>query len=498
MTLISLSRAGDAGQAPERAGLLPLAVDVDGTLLRGDLLAESALAYLRGNPLRIFALLGWLMSGKAVLKRRLAEKVTLDVDALPVNEDLVAFVEAERAKGRDIHLATASDALAAARFAGRFGFVDGVIASDGVSNLKGEAKAAALRERFPGGFAYAGDASADLAVWRAADETVVVAAKPSTLAAAKAIRPPLAVFPRPSAGLKTVAKAARLHQWAKNALVAVPLVLGGKASDPEAWATVAAGFLLLGLLASCTYVLNDLWDIDDDRRHWSKKNRPFASGRLPIVAGLVAAPIGIVVALAGALAIGPSTFLAFFAYLALTLAYSLRVKRIMVLDAFTLASLFTLRLVVGITLAGVPVSPWLLVFSMFLFASLSIAKRHTEILRMIEAGKLETAGRGYLASDGPVLIALGVGSGVSAVLVMVLYLIEEAFSAGFYARPEALWMFPCALFVWIGRIWTISGRGELNDDPVVFAIRDKASLLLGASMGAAFLVAVWPPALTPW
>ncbi|MDR4307770.1 UbiA family prenyltransferase [Chelatococcus sambhunathii] len=297
---------------------------------------------------------------------------------------------------------------------------------------------------------------------------------------------------------RLIAKAARLHQWSKNALVAVPLVLGGRASDLDGWIAVIAGMLLLGLLASSTYVLNDLWDLEDDRKHWTKRNRPFASGRLPIGAGLVAALVGIVLALAGALALGLSVFAGFLAYLAITLAYSFRVKRIMVLDAFALASLFTMRLVIGIAIAQVPGSPWLLVFSMFLFASLSLAKRHTEILRVVESGRDRAAGRGYLASDGPVLIALGVASGVSAVLVMVLYLIEEAFRAGYYATPAMLWVFPCALFVFIGRIWIYSGRGELNDDPVVFAIKDKASLCLGAAMAAAFVVAVWPARFLPW
>lgn len=497
MSLVSMP-APDSMRQPRRDDLTPLVVDVDGTLLRGDLLAESALAFLRSNPFGIFLLLAWLLQGKATLKRRLAERVELDLDGIPVNGELVVLIEREHARGREIHIATASDALVAAKLARRFGFVDGLIASDGVTNLKGAAKARALVERFPGGFAYAGDAPADLAVWRAASETVVVAASPKTLAAAKRIREPLAVIERPKTGLRVLAKALRVHQWAKNALVAVPMVLGGKAFDPSAWSMVALGMLLLGILASSTYLLNDLWDIEDDRRHWTKKNRPFASGKLPIVFGLVAAPLGILVALAGALAIGPSTFVAFAAYLSLTLAYSVRIKRIMVLDAFTLASLFTLRLVVGITIAGVVASPWLLVFSMFLFASLSVAKRHTEVLRVIQAGKEYASGRGYLATDGPVLVALGVSCGVSAVLVMVLYLIDEAFRAGFYTTPAALWVFPAALFVWLGRIWTISGRGELNDDPVVFAIKDKASLLLGAAMGAAFVVAVWPVSLTLW
>jgi 4-hydroxybenzoate polyprenyltransferase/phosphoserine phosphatase len=497
MTLVSIPIAEES-RPVIRPDLAPLAVDIDGTLLRGDLLAELALAYLRGNPFRILALVGWLARGKAVLKRKLAERVDIDPASLPVNDELVALIETERAAGREIHLATASDALVVAKLAKRFGFVDGVIASDGVTNLKGEAKARVLKERFPNGFAYAGDAAADLAVWRAAKETVVVEARPKTLKAAKAIRPPLAVIPRKPAGWKTYAKALRLHQWAKNALVVVPLVLGGRAFEPEAWLTALIGMALLGVLASSTYLLNDLWDLDDDRKHWSKRNRPFASGRLPIAFGLAAAPTGIVFALAGAAMINAATFLAFAAYLGLTLAYSLRLKRIMVLDAFTLASLFTLRLIVGIAVAGVPASPWLLVFSMFLFTSLSLAKRHTEILRVVESGAAHASGRGYIASDGPVLIALGAASGCSAVLVMVLYLIDEAFRAGYYSTPAALWAFPCALFLFLGRIWVYSGRGHLNDDPVVFAVKDKASLMLGAAMAAAFVVAVWPAALTFW
>jgi 4-hydroxybenzoate polyprenyltransferase/phosphoserine phosphatase len=497
MTLVSMPIKGEQNTSRGER-LPPLAVDIDGTLLRGDLLAELALAYLRGNPLRLFAMVLWLLSGKAVLKRKLAERVDIDPASLPVNDELVAFVEAERARGREIHLATASDALVVAKLAQRFGFVDGVIASDGVVNLKGEAKARVLKERFPDGFAYAGDAAVDLPVWRAARECVIVEARPATRRAAEAIRPPLAVIARKPVGWKTVAKALRLHQWAKNALVAVPLVLGGKAFDLDAWIMVLVGVGLLGILASSTYLLNDLWDIDDDRKHWSKRNRAFASGRLPIVFGLVAAPVGIAVALVGAALMGAATFMAFAAYLGLTLAYSLRVKRIMILDAFTLASLFTLRLVVGIAITGVAASPWLLVFSMFLFTSLSLAKRHTEILRLVESGREEAAGRGYIASDGPVLIALGAASGCSAVLVMVLYLINEAFGAGYYATPAALWVFPCALFLFLGRIWVYSGRGHLNDDPVVFAIKDRASLLLGAAMAAAFLVAVWPAALTFW
>lgn len=486
MTVVT--RSVEKAQRPAPiADLAPLVVDVDGVLIPNGLTAEAALVHMRGGLQRALPILAWLMRGPRLLRRRLAERVELDVADLPVDAELVRFMEAEHARGRKIHLAVEGDASLAARLAQRFGFVDGVIASEG-----GETKARVLRERFPGGFAYAGRGGADAAVWRVATERVVVG---RDAAGADA---PLAVIPRRGPSLRTVAKAARVHQWAKNALVAVPLVLGGRAFDPEAWMTVLAGFLLLGVLASSTYVLNDLWDLDDDRRHWSKRERAFASGRLSIGVGLIAAPIGIVAAMAGAAMIGAATFASFAAYLVVTLAYSLRLKRVAVLDVFLLASLFTLRLVIGIALSAVPGSPWLLVFSMFVFASLSFAKRHTEMVRVALSGAKKAAGRGYVAADAPFLIGMGVATGMSAVLVMVLYLIDEAFRAGFYTTPAALWAFPCVLFLWLGRVWVLSGRDELHDDPVAFAVKDGPSLMLGGVMAIAFMAAVWPKALVFW
>ncbi len=471
----------------------PLVVSVEGGLLRGDLAAEAALAFLRENPWRIFLLLLWLLRGPTALRRRLADRNAIDAGALPVNDALVELAETEHARGREVHLVTEADPRVAAQLADRLGFVDGVVAGDGE-----EARAPVLQKRFPGGFAYAGGRAEDLPVWRAAREVVAVEPAGATLRAVETLEKPLSVIPRRPVGLRTIAKAARVHQWAKNALVAVPLVLGGRAFDPHAWATVLIGFVLLGLLASSTYVLNDLWDIDDDRRHWSKKDRAFASGRLPIWAGLAAAPIGILIALVGAAMLGGAVLASFLAYLVVTLAYSFRLKRIAVLDVFTLAALFTLRLVIGIALAAVPGSPWLLVFSMFIFSSLSFAKRHTEMVRVALSGAEKASGRGYLAADAPFLIGMGVSTGMSAVLVMVLYLIEEAFRAGFYTTPAALWAFPCVLFLWLGRVWVLSGRDQLNDDPVAFAVRDRPSLALGAVMALAFLAAVLPRSLVFW
>jgi 4-hydroxybenzoate polyprenyltransferase len=438
---------------------LPLVLDLDHSLIRCDILHEAALAYLRRNPLGLFSLARWLLQGRAALKRKLAEHVTLDVESLPVNEELAAYAVAAKDKGRTVVLATASDTVFATQIAERFPFIDSVVASDGVTNMKGKVKAAALAEAYPDGFAYAGDSATDLAVWDKASSSVT-----------KALR-----------------KSARLHQWAKNTLVFAPLFLGGQIANPVAWTNATLAFLAIGVLASTTYLLNDLFDLPDDRKHWSKRDRPLASGRLPIFVAVAALPIGFAASFALAALVGPAVVGLLAAYLVVTVAYSMSLKRQPIVDAFTLAVLFTLRLGLGVAAAQVVLSEWLLVFSMFLFASLSFAKRHTEIERMAMRGEDRVAGRGYLSTDGPLILTLGVASGLGAVMIMVLYLINDAFKAGFYADPVWLWAFPPILFLWIGRIWLLCQRGELHDDPVAFAVRDRTSILLGAAMGMAFV-----------
>lgn len=478
-------RIGDATAA---VAPVPLVLDLDRSLIRCDVLHETAIAYVRRNPLGVFSIAWWLMQGRAVLKRRLAERVPVDVDILPVNEEVADFAAAEKAKGRTVVLATASDLFVATAIAKRFAFIDRVIASDGVTNLKGPAKAKKLLEAFPDGFAYAGDAASDLAIWKHSRSAVIVEARASVERAARRLAPVEASFPRPSVP-KAFVKSARLHQWAKNALVFVPLVLGGEIGDPTAWTRTLLAFLAIGVLASTTYLLNDLFDLPDDRKHWSKQNRPLASGRLPISVAVAALPVGFAASFAIGAFVGLPALAILAAYLALTVAYSAKLKRQPIVDAFALAVLFTLRLGLGVVAAGVEVSEWLLVFSMFLFASLSFAKRHTEVERMATRGETSVAGRGYLSSDGPVIMAMGVSSGLGAVMIMVLYLINDAFREDFYGNPVWLWAFPPILFLWIGRIWLLCQRGELNDDPVAFAVHDKVSIALGAAMAAAFLAA---------
>lgn len=480
----TLSGAEDDVSAERRP---PLVLDVDQTLVRSDLLLENMISYLRGNPLRVFHLIGWLFQGRAVLKRRLAERVELDPALVPINEELATYATREKKRGRRVYLATAMDEIHARTIAERFAFVDGVVGSDGATNLKGRAKAEFLARRFPNGFDYAGDSPADMPVWEAARRALVVNAAPWIAATLRRRGKSTLVFPRASR-LQALFRAARPHQWMKNTLVFVPALLSAQITNSAQAVACLLAFFALGLVASGTYLLNDLWDLPEDRAHWSKRERPLASGRLPIASALVAAPLSIAAGLAIGAWIGGPALLVLLVYLATTLAYSFKLKRVPILDGFTLASLFTLRIALGIATTHVWASPWLLVFSMFLFASLSYAKRYTEVTRALARGQAPSSGRGYIGADAPLLLGLGLATGTGAVLMMVLFLINDAFNRP-YANPQWLWVFPAALFLWNARVWLVGQRGELHDDPVVFAIKDRLSWMLGGAMAIAFVFA---------
>ena len=320
----------------------------------------------------------------------------------------------------------------------RFDFISEVIASDGRRNLKGRAKAAQLRERFPGGFIYAGNSAADLHVWREGSDSVIVNAPAAVLRKAAQHREPLAVFSGATDKATALRRSIRLHQWAKNALVFVPLVLGGRSGDVQAWVDAFVGFVALGLAASATYVINDLIDLPSDRQHWSKRGRPLASGDLSVRTGIAVAVAGLICGLGLAALEGMAALTMVIIYIAASLSYSFKLKQVPIVDVFMLASLFTLRLYFGIVLTGVVLSPWLMSFSMFVFLSLSVAKRHTEVLKLAERGLTNASGRGYAAADSAFTLGLGIASMMGSVIVLILYLIEDAFPRGVYAHPQVL------------------------------------------------------------
>lgn len=434
----------------------------------------------------------------APVKRRLQAGADIDVRSLPVNEEVLAYCREARAQGRKVWLVSAADQEIVDKVAERFGVFDGAIGSDGRSNNKGSRKATRLQEMFPEGFEYIGDSPADLKVWKHAKAASLVGGGETRKKQVEAAGVPVArVFPTEPRPLHAWRKQLRLHQWAKNALMFVAPVLAMEIANVPVMLTVLMAFPLLGIMASGTYIINDLLDLTADRRHHSKAARPFAAGRIKLWQGLVAAPLMIVGSIALGFLLSPMFALAMAIYLVSTLAYSLGLKRVALLDAMVLAGLFTLRLVMGGVLANVPLTQWLLVFSMFLFVSLSLAKRHVEVLRKTAAGERKIANRGYRSEDAALTLGLGLATAATATLIMVLYLIDSAWPSGLYHYPDALWAAPVILGLWLMRVWLLANRAELDDDPVSFAVKDPISLVLGASVVIAFAAGVFLPGPGP-
>ena len=469
----------------------PLVVDLDGTLLRSDLLHETFAAAFFRNPLAtLFVVLRALLAGRARLKQALCALACLDVEALPLRAPVVAYLQEQKRLGRELHLATAADRSVAQALAARVGLFERVYASDGERNLKGRAKAAVLVAAFPQGFSYAGDCRADLAVWRHAASAVVVA--PRRLADEVTGLTELEHHIHDeAAGPRAWLAAARPHQWTKNLLVLAPTLLGWTQATPQGLTRTLAALVLLCLMSSLTYIVNDVADVQSDRRHASKHRRPFAAGTLRLCDGLLAGGLGVPAVLAGAwLLVSPGAAACLLAYSVVTLAYSMGLKRAPLIDCLVIGGLFTLRIATGVTAGGLAWSPWLMTFSLTLFFSLAMAKRHTELVAGGPAACGLVRGRGFRYEDRNLVLAFGVAASTLSILIVVLYLMEEVFPAAAYRAPVALWAAPPLLFLWIGRIWLLANRGEMHDDPVVFALRDRVSHLLGLGLGAAFLIAL--------
>lgn len=470
--------------APETT--VPLVVDLDDTLLRSDLLHESVLALLKRSPLTVFLLPLWLARGRARLKHEIARRVDLDTSAIPFNDSFLDYLRTEKTAGRTLVLATASNEKYAHQIANQLGLFDEVLASDETVNLCGHEKLAALRAHFSAGFDYAGNGHADLPIWRAARMATVVNGSDRIERTVAEDCTPERVFSREPPTLWDYLHALRVHQWLKNLLVFVPLITSLRFTDVTALTQLAIGFLSFSLCASSVYVLNDLTDLEDDRQHPRKCRRPFACGTLSIVHGCFLV-VGLLAAAVAVALLLPIEFLGVLGlYYATTLGYSFGLKHVEIADILTLAGLYTIRIVAGGAAAGITLSFWLLAFSMFLFLSLALAKRCAELAVMREKGQAVAPGRGYRVADLPLLYSLGAGSGYIAVLVLALYLSSDAVQRG-YGNPGVLWAFCPMLLFWITRTWLTTYRGEMHDDPVVFAARDRSSRILAVLGG----VAIW-------
>lgn len=469
---------------------LPLIVDLDHTLLLTDSLDEQAVQALFHRPYNLLKALLKLRQGKAALKQALAGEIEFSTAALPFREDLIVWLRAEAARGRAIHLCSAAHQSVVDPIAARVGIFASSVGS-GEQNLKGRAKAEYLNRSFPDGFVYVGDSAVDLHVWRVASGIVLAGAGWRVVRQARSLGKPIeAEFTNPPLTVRDCLKAFRVHHWSKNALIFVPLVLAHAFTDLKAVGVTFLGLCCLLLVTSATYLINDVADLDTDRRHWSKRKRAVASGRLPIRWAIGLAALGLGAAFIGAMALPTGFSLALAAYLVLTLAYSFGLKRIPLLDTFIIGILFTTRLVMGMALLGHPYSEWLLTFSLFFFTSLAIAKRHTEIVRAGGGGEHSLSSRGYRVQDGELTLALGIATGVASLLIMVLFIVEELLRREGYSNPKMLWSVPVFLAIWIGRIWLLSHRGEMSDDPVSFALRDRMSIGLGFAVATFFVLAL--------
>jgi len=472
----------------------PLIVDLDGTLINTDMLHESAIGVIRNNLWNTFRIPYWLLHGKAHLKQNLADRHDFDPRLLPYNHHFISWLNEQRSIGRRLILCTASDFALATIISNHLGIFDEVIASDGVVNLAGQNKAAALVERFgQGGFDYAGNSHDDLAVWQYARRAVVVNA---TTKLAQKVIPACEVemkFPQASPDIFIWSRVLRMHQWLKNLLLFIPLFAAHQFMNADVWPTLIIAFLSFSLCASSVYISNDLLDLESDRQHPRKCKRAFASGLVPAWIGVLLSPLLLLSSFALAHYVGESFFYWLFFYFILTCAYSFSLKRLILVDCITLAVLYTLRIVAGAAAASMMLSFWLLAFAVFLFLSLAFIKRYAELEVQVHNGKKKIHGRGYYTSDASLIQTLGVTSGYAAVLVLALYLNSEAV-AKLYHTPEFIWGVVPVMLFWISWMWMQAHRGEMHDDPLVFAVKDKASLFAGVAFAAVLTLGAigWP------
>jgi len=466
---------------------LPLCVDLDGTVLKTDSLFESLARLLRQKPWCLAMIPFWCFQGRARLKQQIGRRVSIDIELLPYHANFLEWLKHQKAQGRGMILATGADESVARSVASHLGIFDSVIASNGRDNLKGKRKLEAIRERMPEGFEYAGNARSDLKIWRHCSDGVAVGASPRVIQQAQESGVRVKVFPRVSSGLRHYARAMRCHQWAKNVLIYVPLLTSHQFTHPALLWKATLSALLFSLCSSAQYILNDLMDLDADRQHATKRSRPFASGDLPLQAGFIMAPLLLGVSLSAAWLLSPLFAAALALYFGLSLAYSLHIKRIILLDAFVLSGLYTIRIITGHLVTGIVFSVWLLSFAFFLFLSLAFSKRSTE-LNNAQKSNGTIVGRGYEIGDLPQVNVFGVCSSFLATVVFILYLQSDKVKE-LYQNPQLLWLLSPIFLYWVSRIWILSTRGKVSEDPVLFVLKDPVTYVIAAVCGLIMLLA---------
>ena len=468
----------------------PLCIDCDGTLIATDLLYEAFFLMLKQYPLGLFLLPFWLFKGKVYLKERLAERVTFNWETLPYRPEVMDLIRQAQGQGRKVVLVTASPKRWATGIAAHLGCFDQVLATENGVNLSGENKANHLVKLFgERNFDYAGDMPVDLHVWAHASTAIVVSSGNKLALSASKKANHVQRIKSKHANILVYLRALRVHQWLKNLLIVVPLLAAHQLSSFSGLVQVFYAFVAFSLCASSVYVLNDLLDLDSDRQHIRKRKRPFAACTIPLSQGMLMVPLLLGLAFAVSMFLPVRFILVLAAYFVMTLAYSIRLKRQVIVDVMMLAGLYTMRIIAGAAATAITPSFWLLAFSMFIFLSLALVKRYSELLITLQSNKQEAAGRGYSVNDLPVLMSLGVSSGLGSVLILALYLNNPETNL-MYPNTMWLWLMPPLLLYWVSRMWMKAHRGQVDDDPVVFAAKDWQSLLVLLISACIFIAAL--------
>ena len=480
-----------------KASILPLCVDLDGTLCKVDTLIENLLRAFRRQPWIVAVLPFWLIKGKAYLKNQLAIRGEIDTTVLPYNSNVLAIVKEAKQKGRYIVLVTGSNSRNADKVNEHLKLFDEVIASNEEINCTGKKKVNLLVKRFgENGYEYIGNGLIDIPVWEKAGAIITVNARRRVVRIAERLGKDHQNSPREQIRLRDWLKAIRIHQWSKNALLFLPLITSHQIFVKESLLQALLAFICFGLCASPTYIFNDLLDLDADRHHKNKKHRPFAAGSIPVGAGILVAIILLVASMSFASLLSLAFFLTLLAYLISTLLYSFILKKVASLDVLTLAGLYTLRIIAGAFAINVPLSFWLLAFSMFFFLSLALVKRVAELVELDKNDALgnkiilKAMGREYSSTDAPLLKTMGACSGYLSALVLALY-INSTDVLLLYKTPEILWFIIPLLLLWITRLWIITSRGYMSVDPIVFSIKDPETWITLLITGIIILLATF-------
>lgn len=467
-----------------------LYVDLDGTVIKTDLLFESILLLLKKNIFQALLIPIWLLKGKANLKHQLSKRVHIPVELLPLNPEFHSYLKEEVERGRDIVLISASSQMPVRQVSDHLGLFIDAMGSDEDHNLKSKNKVTRILQLNPvGGFIYAGNSKDDIPVWSEANEVILVNCKKSLADKLQHGSESIRHFDAPQAVLKKFWEAMRPHQWLKNALIFLPLILSHQLNQPNLVLQACIAFLSFSFVASSVYLLNDMLDLNSDRQHQSKSRRPFASGDLSLAYGYLGAPLLLALGFLIALWLPAEFFVVLLTYWLMTTLYSLLLKSLFLIDVLTLASLYTWRIIAGSAAISVVTTYYLLAFSFFLFLGLAMVKRYTEFLNLQNQGKSSIEGRGYGVENLQTLATLGGGSSLIAVAVFAFYINAPA-TTELYSNPLLLWAICPGLLYLLWRIWALARRGELDEDPVLFAITDRRSQFTAALCGLIIWLAI--------